>query len=410
MKCNQRAATLTAAILVVVVLGAIPGSHIMAQTTFKTLHKFGTTKNDGLASAASLVFDQSGNLYGTTVTGGDLNCGCGVVFRLTQQTDGSWKESLLHIFKDLSPGGGPTANVIFDKVGNLYGTTASGGPSHYGTVFKLSPNADGTWNESVIYAFNGQHDGGAPQAGLIFDQAGNLYGTTFLSGNSNGTVFQLTPNTNGGWAHSVLYAFGPGKTGFGPHAGVIFDQAGNLYGTAEFGGSGGGVVFRLTKGSNGKWTETVLHSFTGGKDGGAPQGGVIFDQAGNLYGTTFGGGAGKNGVVFRLTATAGGGWKAEPLHQFTLEGRKDGGQPVAGLIFDSAGNLYGTATRGGAYGFGVVFKLANGGWKETLLHSFKNNPGSVPSAALISDSAGNLYGTSLGDGESTAGSVFEDTP
>ena len=215
-------------------------------------------------------------------------------------------------------GGGPVAGLIFDTAGNLYGTTEEGGAHGAGIVFELTPNGDGSWTESVLHSFNGT-DGSSPFAGVIFDQAGNLYGTTGFGGASaTGTVFKLTPNSNGSWTESVLHSF-KGKDGLQPVAGVIFDQAGDLYGTTPEGGAYDyGVVFKLAPNSNGGWNETLLHTFTGGKDGGVLVAGVIFDQAGNLYGTTRNedrslcGGQGC-GVVFKLTPNSNGGWKSADL-------------------------------------------------------------------------------------------------
>jgi uncharacterized repeat protein (TIGR03803 family) len=281
----------------------------------------------------------------------------------------------------------------------------------------------------VLYRFAGGNDGANPYAGLILDAAGNLYGTT-SSGGANGfggTVFKLTPNKDGTWSESVLYSFCSFTNctdgGF-PYAGVILDHAGNLYGTTVYGGNsanncnGGnlncGVVYKLTPKSGGGWTESVLYNFTGGSDGGAPPGGLIFDQSGNLYGTAQESNAGSCsfgcGVAFELTPN-GGSWTESVLHQF--RGR-DGGFPAAGLTFDAAGNLYGTTeVDGPGTTNGVVFKLtpnSSGGWRETVVHAFQNRPGSSPRAAVVFDAAGNLYGTTYGDGTATFGSVFEIMP
>jgi uncharacterized repeat protein (TIGR03803 family) len=265
--------------------------------------------------------------------------------------------------------------LVFDRAGNLYGTTGEGGSSCYqGTVFKLAPNGDGTWSESVLYSFcsvENCRDGAVPYAGLVVDQAGNLYGTTLYSG--------------------------PGETGYG-------------------------VVFKLTPKKDGSWTETVLHNFTGGKDGGIPQAGLVRDHAGNLYGTAvYGGNVGQCGgtgcgVVFRLSAGQGGTWTEKVLHEF---GGGDGSYPLAPLVLDRSGSLYGTTFRGGELrlcggnGCGVVFKLSldpSGRWSQTLLHRFLDHPGALATAGLIFGAGGNLYGTSEGDFETTFGSVFEITP
>jgi uncharacterized repeat protein (TIGR03803 family) len=228
-------------------------------------------------------------------------------------------------------------------------------------VFKLAPNPDGTWTESVLYSFTGGADGGSPWAALVFDAAGNLYGTTWVGGaDGKGAVFKLTPNPDGTWTESVLYSFTGGADGAYPAAGVIFDAAGNLYGTTGGGGADdNGAVFKLTPDPDGSWTESVLHSFTGGADGGGPVTALIFDAAGNLYGTTAGGGSrllnicrGLGcGVVFELTPTSTG-WSETVLNEFLGKAA----DPEAPVIFDPKGNLYGT-TWSGTGNYGVVFEI-----------------------------------------------------
>jgi uncharacterized repeat protein (TIGR03803 family) len=408
--------------LVLIMVTLLLGPGAWAQGNYRTLHRFNGGSNGG-TPRSGLIFDASGNLYGTTFSGGDATCNCGVVFRLTASSDGSWKESALYAFSGGSDGASPVAGLIFDHNGNLYGTTLLGGAANFGTVFELTPNASGKWTETVLYSFTGGSDGGSPAASLIFDQKGNLYGTTETGGapTGYGVVFKLALKKNGAWTESVLLNF-DGKGGAYSQAGLIFDQAGNLYGTAGGGALGYGVVFKLAPKSNGHWTESVLHVFTDGTDGGSPAAGMIFDQAGNLYGTTAAGGgvnpcAGNGcGVVFRLTPDAKGKWTESVLHSFcSLDLCMDGADPQAGLTFDSAGKLYGTTFEGGSPAFheGVVFRLApnsKGGWNETVLHRFVDNPGTNPASGLISDAAGNLYGTTLGDGEMTAGSVFQVAP
>lgn len=393
-----------------------------AQSKFKTLHRF-TGGTDGGNPRASVVLDQAGNLYGTAENYGAY--GYGVVFKVTPNADGSWTESVLHSF-DNGDGMAVVSGLIFDADGNLNGTAADGGSAGAGMVFQLTPNADGSWSENILYTFTGGKDGGYPAAGLTLDQAGNLYGMTEGGGAyGRGTVFELTPNPHGSWTEKVLYSFTGGKDGWQPLFGsLVFDGTGNLYGTVTEGGAhtNWGVVFKLTPNPDGSWTESVLHNFTGGWDGGSPYAGVIVDRTGNLYGTTEeGGNSGCAnglgcGVVFQLILDTDGSWKEKVLHRFS--GGKDGASPWAGLIFDQAGNLYGTTLGGGnlscdlGYGCGVVFKLApnsNGGWNETVLHAFINHPGAGPMGGLIFDAARNLYGTTAG-AVATEGSVFEITP
>jgi hypothetical protein len=400
----------------------------------KILYTF-TGGADGNAPSA-LIFDGAGNLYGTTPGGGSGACqnlnyvGCGTVFELMHNADGTWTKKVLYEFMGSDDGAYPQAGLIFDGTGNLYGTTEGGGAyvnncaigsvllpglvPGCGLIFELMPNSDGTWTESVLYSFADNQDGAFPLCGLILDGAGNLYGTTVLGAGVNGlggVAFKLSPSTSG-WTESVLYNFpydsGPGS--------LIFDSAGNLYGTNSGRGAYGyGNVFWLTPNPTGYWTRHVLHRFTGGNDGASPATGLIFDSAGNLYGATSGGGAFWYGNVFRFTPNLKGGWSEHVLHQFT--GGKQGGSPGAGLTLDATENLYGTTYNGGnlsncSGGCGVAFELTRTthGWKESVLWSFSDHPGAYPAAVPVLDTAGNLYGTTTGDGTTTVGSVFEITP
>jgi uncharacterized repeat protein (TIGR03803 family) len=436
--------------IIVVILGLAPGA--WAASKYKSLHTFRGA--DGAEPTAGLIFDQAGNLYGTTASGGAGNGG--TVFKLTRNSDGSRTQSVLYAFcsvNNCGDGMQPFAGLIFDQKGNLYGTTSLGGTCNIavsprcGTVFKLTPNSNGGWSESVLYSFCSLKeclDGWVPLGGLIFDRAGNLYGTTVAGGPTNcvnsgcGTVFKLTPKANGSWTETVLYGFCSGTNcgdGFYPAVNLIFDGAGNLYGTtleggvsrfSNCGGFGCGVVFKLAPTSQGGWSETVLYNFCSRANcgDGWDAANLIFDQSGNLYGSAALGGSNSGpcskgcGVVFQLTPKLDGRWTEKVLHRFT--GSWDGRGPGAGLIFDRAGNLYGTTRVGGDLrcnnsGCGVVFKLApnsKGGWDETVLHDFFDQPGAVPEAGLIFDSAGNLYGTTAGDFNinTSFGSVFEITP
>jgi uncharacterized repeat protein (TIGR03803 family) len=388
----------------------------VAASKYKVLHRF--TGKDGAYSDTGLILDPAGNLYGTTRYGGASGpSGNGTVFELTPNSDGSWTESVLHNFcsrTNCADGDTPSAGLIFDTVGNLYGTTLYGA-NGYGVVFKLTPNSDGRWTESVLYGFTGGVDGDSPYGGLMFDAAGNLYGATVDGGAYGyGVVFKLTPNSDGRWTESVLYSFTGGADGSNPLAGVIFDTAGSLYGTTQMGGKGYGTVFKLTPNSDGRWTESVLYSFTGGRDRGFPDAGVIFDGAGNLYGTTAGSSSENNGTVFKLTPNSHGSWTESVLYGFTFY---RGAVPLDGLTFDAIGNLYGTTAFGdnrscGPLGCGVVFKMvpqSNGRWAYTVLHAFEGKPAYNPFSGLVLDKAGNLYGTTDGCG-GCYGVVFEITP
>jgi len=428
----SRAATAALAIAVVLALTVVLSQSAQAQSpatggiwTEKVLHSFGNG-TDGYWPSAGLIFDAAGNLYGTTQVGGTYNYG--TVFELTPQAGGGWTETVLHSFNDNGTDGYyPSASLIFDAVGNLYGTTPAGGTYGGGTLFELTPIGGGNWAETVLYGFCSQAncaDGYKPEAGLIFDAAGNLYSTTEAGGTyGEGTVFELSPTAGGGWTEQVLYSFGNGTHGTNPEAGLIFDAAGNLYGTTVNGGTYNyGTAFRLSPGEGG-WTETVLHNFGSGTDGAYLYGGLIFDAAGNLYSTTYAGGTytsctgtGGCGTVFELTPTGGGGWTETVLYSFCPQDNcTDGFYPEAGVILDAAGNLYGTTSLGGGpHSSGTVFELmptVGGGWTETVLHSFSiiGADGTNPVAGLIFDTAGNLYGTTY-EGGIGRGTVFELTP
>ncbi|HXM21088.1 MAG TPA: choice-of-anchor tandem repeat GloVer-containing protein [Terriglobales bacterium] len=320
-----------------------------------TLYSF-TGGKDGANLFDGVILDSSGNLYGTAAYGGRSGCngayqGCGVVFKLTPVSGGKWKESTLYSFTGGKDGGNPYGGLIFDVVGNLYGTTGSGGVGGYGTVFKLAPVSGGRWKESTLQSFTGGKDGAFPE-GLIFDAAGNLYGAT---GGQDWLVFKLTRTSGHKWRETVIHHFALG----GPSYSVghlIFDATGNLYGMTNFGGAHSyGTVYKLTPMSDGRWKASVIHAFGKFKDGAGPTGSLVFDAAGNLYGTTGSGGVHENGAVFKLMPTTGGGWKESLLYSFTVG--NDGGAPEGGVILDNAGNLYGTTFRGGAHSVGVVFEL-----------------------------------------------------
>ena len=381
-------------------------------------------RKDGTEPMAGLIFDASGNLYGTTFDGGAYDYG--TVFELTPTAGGRWTEKILHNFNDDGKDGfGVLAGLTIDAAGNLYGTTSEGGSfscSQYGlygcgTIFELTPKSGGGWTEKTLHDFNGA-DGASPYAGLIFDAFGNLYGaTTCCLGTDGyyGNVFELMPKAGGGWTEKILHNFN-GTDGVGVlYGNLVFDAFGNLYGTSWAGGAAGyGVVFELTPTARGDWTERILHNFNG-TDGAEPYAGVVFDAAGNLYGTTETLGP-HGGTAFELTPKAGGGWAEKVLFNFSYA---EGYFPYAGLILDAKGNLYGTTYEGGADGGGTVFELtpkADGRWKHEVLHNFNRNSGDYPSAGLIFDSSGNLYGTTTEGGDTSCGNgigcgtVFELTP
>jgi uncharacterized repeat protein (TIGR03803 family) len=305
-----------------------------------------------------VTFDASGNLYGTTYSGGASSAG--TVFQLAPNSGGTWTESVLYSFTGGSDGANPLAGVIFDATRTLYGTASGGGAQGMGVVYKLTPNSDGTWTQSVLHTFTGGNDGGYANVGnLTFDPAGNLYGVTYFGGASGvGAVYKLTPNSDGTWTESVLHSFTGGKDGAYPEGTLIFDSAGRLYGDAGNGSVGYANVFKLTLGAKGKWTERVLYVFQGNQDGAYPEGGIAFDTAGNLYGTTNMGedlnGACCFGQVFKLVPRRYQ-WAKYTLHRFQGPPR-GGGNSLAPVVVDAAGNLYGTAYDGFGGGDGVVFE------------------------------------------------------
>jgi uncharacterized repeat protein (TIGR03803 family) len=406
------------ALVALTVLGIAPRTAAQTETV---LYSFGGSGTDATSPYAGLIFDSSGNLYGTTVVGGAHNYG--TVFELTPQTGGSWTEKTLYSFNNNGTDGYyPDGGLVFDASGNLYGTTSLGGLYGDGTVFELTPTPHGGWAEKILHRFSNSGNGGSyPKSSLVLDAVGNLYGTTYEGGADHyGAVFELIRGASGGWTERVLHTFSfNGHDGQYVLSGLTFDPLGNLYGTTESGGAHGyGIVFELTPTPAGGWTEKIPHTFnTNGHDGQYPYGGLIIDSLGNLYGTTEVGGTHNGGVVFELTPNSAGGWVENVLHSFADNGT-DGYEPEAALILDSAGNLYGTTPDGGVYSGGTVFELspeADADSAETILHSFNQygsgSDGYRPGlASLCLDAAGNLYGTTPDGGAYGYGTVFEITP
>ena len=382
--------------------------------SLQVLHAF-TGESDGIYPESSLTFDRAGNLYGTTY--GGRGSFYGSVYELMRHNS-SWIFKTLYTFRAQNDGQNPESPVIFGPDGLLYGATPYGGYTncfgHYcGTVYNVQPparacaNVSCPWNENAVYWFgqNQINDGFIPGTGpLVFDSAGNLYGTTQDGGlTNNGIVFQLF-RTQGGWGENILYNF-PGEGGIAhPQASVTLDSAGNLYGTVM--SPSHGAVYKLVN-NGGQWTEQTLYSFQGGADGNDPEGGVIFDSAGNLYGTTAG--VNNPATVFQLSPQTDGTWRETVLHVFSSSVG-----PKTNLAMDSAGNLYGTTQGlGGGDQFGMVFKLSrvNGSWTFTTIYQFTNGTdGAYPVGGVTVDAAGNLYGTCAGGGANGYGTVWEITP
>jgi len=318
--------------------------------------------NDGLDPHGGVALGSDGSLYGTAVAGGNAGIcagdGCGVVYKLTPAGD-LWFQTTIYNFKGGNDGWGPGSRVVFDAAGNLFSTTPNGGRHSAGTIYMLSPTPNGTWRKKTIHSFTGGKDGATGSLGdLLLDAAGNIYGIAEQGGaNGAGTVYKLSPTPTGRWTFTTLYAFkGMPDAGF-PFGGLNFDAAGNLYGTTYFGGTAGmGAVYQLTPGPNGTWQENVLYSFQGGTDGSLPTSTLIFDANGNLFGTTSAGGRPSCdcGTVFKLILS-GGAWKEKIIHYF---GKGfDGYAPNYGLTFDAAGNLYGATPAGGTSRKGMIFKF-----------------------------------------------------
>ena len=371
-----------------IVLVLFQSSHAQNLTV---LHMF-TGGNDGGSPYGELVFDTSGNLYGTTGEAGKY--GAGVVFKLKPND----KEVVLHQFTGMKNGGNPYfGSLTMDTAGNLYGTTSSGGRFGVGTVFELSAKR----GEKVLYSFGTTGgDGENPLGSVIRDGAGNLYGTTYIGGNYNcnpplgcGVVFKIDPTGK----ETILHAFDGAPDGAQPQRGLLLDSQGNLYGTTFEGGTGVcdihptcGTVFRIDAEGN----ETIVHNFSGyPTDGANPDSNLISDSAGNLYGTTSFGGTHDWGTIFKINPHG----KEKVLYNFAGYSKQDGASPSGPLIRDAAGNLYGTTWSGGVVGDGTIFKLDRSG-KETVLHSFSYSDGAFPYSGLVLDSAGNLYGTTSGGG------------
>lgn len=424
--------TLLSAILTVAVF--LSGSPAAAQTE-KVLHNFGGKNDNGFQPHTSLVLDAAGNLYGTTIEGHGPNAisGGGTVFQLTPKAGGGWLEQVLHSFTENGTDGyEPLSGVIRDSAGNLYGTTHYGGPGlcnqnqfaeTCGTVFELKPNSGGGWTEEILHNFDNPGDGFGPVGGLILDASGNLYGTTSSGGAYSyyGTVFELSPQPDGSWMETILHSFNFNNVdGWNPGSGLIFDAQGNLYGTTYAGGANdAGTVYELTPTAGGAWTEQMLHSFADdGHDGYNPDAGLVFDAAGNLYGATIFGGPTRSsgvGTIFELSPQGDGSWTETIIHNFNNGNEAGGGEPIGSLMIDALGNLYGTASAGGSHKGGTVFELspkAGGGWTDKLLHNFSENgkDGYAPEAGLVFDSSGNLYGTTEAGGAANGGTVFEITP
>jgi len=412
-----------------------------AQHTETVLHTF-TFHQDGGFPLAGLSLDQSGNLYGVAYFGGYIEgsvC-CGTVFQLTKSGN-AWTFSTIYTFTDgVTDGEAPSGSVVFDKAGNLYGTTQQGG--WCGMAYELTPSQKGPWKETILHNFNPftllggtAGDGCDPSSYLIFDQAGNLYGTTQQGGGLGGcntagcgSVFELSPGSDGKWEETIIHSFPDGsEDGTDPYGGLVLDKSGNLWGTTLTGGTAGlGTIFELSPSSNGSWTEKVAFNFISGATGWEPYAGLVMDAEGNFYGTTFYGGSSGAGLVFKMTPSSDGMLSETVIHQFegcTATECPDGFYPFGGLVFDSSGNLYGSTMYGGASGTacnppdselregcGIVFKLSPAGgqkWDYSIVYRF---PGAASGGLLTNDhlaitSSGDIVGTTFVEGDVGSNSI-----
>ncbi len=407
-KCSQFVRSLLA---IIAPVGLLAGAAFASST--QVIYSF-AGGNDGEYLDTDLVMDKGGNLYGSTVQGGDF--GSGTVFQLAPSA-GGWTHTVLYSFTGGADGGEPYKGVTLDPQGNLYGTTVTGGSGSCeggcGVVFKLTKSGS-NWTQSVLHAFTGGNDGSGPGSGLAFDSHGNLYGMTPTGGAYGlGVVYQLHPEAAGTWKLNVLHAFTGGNDGSSASAGrLIFDAAGNIYGVTTVGGAhGDGVVFELTY-LQGAWRLLPLYAFRDQPDGALPYGGLIFDKAGNLYGTTYYAGANDVGTVYKLTH-ANGAWRETVLYSF--KGGTDGSSPISTLVMDEAGYLYGTTSDGGtSCACGVIFKLAHnasGGWTETVPYRFPGAPGAgFAYNGMVAGPSGVFYGATTLGGTTNDGTIYEFTP
>ena len=445
-----------------IVLSAVSALHAAAAE--KTLIAFkGYPVNGELQTGSlpdgTLLRDANGALYGTNMGGGAYYNG--TVFKLTPPAPGqtAWRFSLLYTFTGGADGGFPNPNLVMDSSGALYGTTGEGGTwLNQGIVYKLTPAPGETqWKLTVLHTFysnyaDGGGDGANPGAGLIMDRAGALYGTTANGGNmvanyeGSGTVFKMTPldSAKTKWQETILYTFQGGADGHNPRATLTFDSAGALYGSTLYGGTGNcvdflnypqgcGTVFKLTPPSAGHttWSKATLHSFAAGADGWIPQGKLLLDRYGSVYGVTYQGGRGACtdellniigcGVVFRLAPpiTLNSPWTESVIHDFS---GPDGAAPQGGVIFDASGALVGATSAGGpvSYGvvgsYGVVYRLVppptgRTAWTESVLYDFDiSTSGDYAVGELVADPQGHLFGVSYKGGANLAGTVFEILP
>ena len=401
--CSQRrlASCIVASSLAFMALASIASA-----ATEKVLYSF-TGGSDGQFPNSGLVFDKSGNLFGTTESGSTGS----VVFELSPNSTGGWTETVIHTFSQNTEGYSPNGPLAFDTDGNLYGTTSNGGLYSAGVVYELSPVSGGGWTYTVIHNFGANNRDGAAPTGMTVDSAGNLYGTTYGGGvNGGGIAYQLSPSA-GLWTQSILHSFpSNSKDGSNPSTPLALDAGGNLYGATRFGGNTG-TVFKLTL-SSGVWGETVIHRFSGRADGIDPSGRLVVDASGAVYGATLEGPLQRTttctpnvgcGTVFKLIDVPSTGWSEALRYDLPRIGG------IVGVAIDGSDNVYATEEFGDR-----ILELSpnsQGGWAAKAIYTFTGgNDGKLPTGSLVFDSASDLYGTTFGGGVYGAGVVFEITP
>ena len=401
-------------VLAILAVSAMLMATVSASTT-QVIYSFAGDE-DGEYSDSDLVMDSAGSIYGTTVLGGDI--GAGTVFQLTPSGDG-WTHTVLYSFTGGADGGQPYKGVTLDPDGNIYGTAVIGGTGGAcpedgcGVVYKLT-NSGGTWTHRVIHNFSGD-DGYGPGAGLTRNPAGNLYGMTPTGGaNGMGVIYQLKPGPGDTWNFAVIHHFTGGNDGGAGSAGRLLLRGGRMYGVATVGGANGkGTVFELARSTTGKVRLKTLYAFKGQPDAGFPYGGLAFDAAGNLYGTTYYDGEYNYGAVYQLSPSPSCEWTERVLYSFT--GGSDGAGSISNVVFDTAGNFYGTTSEGGGgCGCGTIFKLApgdDGQWTASTAYRFQGAPDAgFAYNGMVGDSQGHFYGATTHGGTDNDGAIYKFTP
>jgi uncharacterized repeat protein (TIGR03803 family) len=385
---------------------------LAAATATTTDVIFSCEEDEGEYADTDLETDSAGNIYGTTVLGGDF--GGGTVFQLSPTPTG-WMQTVLYNFTGGADGGEPYKGVTIDGKGNLYGTAVTGGSGSCeggcGVLYKLT-NSGGKWTQTVLHAFSGGYDGSGPGARVTVDPSGNIYGMTPTGGAYGlGTIYKIRQD-NGASDLQVIHAFTGGADGASGSAGRMILRHGHIYGAATTGGTyGSGVLFELRPRGRGEWDFRTIYSFRGQPDGTFPYGALLFDRLGNIYGTTYYGGANGIGSVYQLSPRGIGEWNESVLYSF--QGGSDGNSPISNLVDDGVGNLYGTTSEGGS-GSGTIFKLSptgGGQWMETVVHAFEGPPdGAFAYNGMVVDLFGNFYGATVHGGDNDDGAVYKFTP